>query len=67
MTGPQVVKNVIGENVSSDELGGSKLHTEKTGIAHFSFENEQLCIEGVRKLILYLKNNNSILLKDKKS
>ena len=67
LTGPQVVKNVIGENVSSDELGGSIVHTQKTGIAHFSFENEKLCLAEVRRLVTYLMNNNSLTLEKDKS
>lgn len=57
ITGPQVVREVTGEIVSPDNLGGAKVHTEKSGVAHFSYANDKECLEGVRKLLSYLPQN----------
>mgnify|MGYP002393562815 CR=1 FL=1 len=46
VTGPDVVKTVTHENVTQEELGGAKTHATKSGVAHFTFENE---IETLRK------------------
>lgn len=58
ITGPSVVKSVIGETVSSQELGGADIHTEKSGTAHFVYEDDASCIAGVRALLAYLPQND---------
>lgn len=58
ITGPQVVKTVIGEQVTNSDLGGVKVHTSKSGVAHFSYSNDKNCLLGIRKLIGYLPQNN---------
>ncbi|MFO7611405.1 MAG: carboxyl transferase domain-containing protein, partial [Clostridia bacterium] len=58
ITGPSVIKAVTGEDVSMQDLGGAKVHTEKSGNAHFRFANEEDCIAGLKKLISYLPDNN---------
>ncbi len=58
VTGPNVVRTVIHQDISSGELGGAQVHTEKSGVAHFSFPNDILCLREVRKLINYLPSNN---------
>ncbi len=58
ITGPSVIKSVTGEDVSMQDLGGSKVHSEKSGNAHFRYENEDACIEGLKKLLSYLPDNN---------
>ncbi|MBX7243719.1 MAG: methylmalonyl-CoA carboxyltransferase, partial [Bacteroidia bacterium] len=45
VTGPNVVKTVTHEEVSSEELGGAKTHATKSGVTHFTSENEVVCIE----------------------
>lgn len=62
ITGPQVVKSVIGEEVSVEELGGADIHSAKSGVAHFAYEDEKSCLEGVRKLLSYLPQNNEDIL-----
>ena len=62
ITGPQVVKSVIGEEVSVEELGGANIHSAKSGVAHFAYEDEKSCLEGVRKLLSYLPQNNEDIL-----
>jgi acetyl-CoA carboxylase carboxyltransferase component len=58
ITGPQVIKSVTGEEVSFEELGGSKAHNTKSGVAHFSCNNEEECINEIKRLISFLPDNN---------
>ncbi|MCM1143517.1 MAG: acyl-CoA carboxylase subunit beta [Blautia sp.] len=57
ITGPNVVKTVINEEVSTEELGGAQVHAEKSGVSHFTYESEGECLMGVRKLLSYLPGN----------
>lgn len=57
ITGPNVVKTVINEEVSVEELGGAKVHAEKSGVSHFTYRTEGECLMGVRKLLSYLPSN----------
>ena len=54
ITGPQVIKAVTGESITTAELGGSQVHTAKSGVAHFSYPDDKSCLNGVRQLIGYL-------------
>ena len=58
ITGPQVVKTVTGEEVSTEELGGAKVHATTSGVAHFTYPDEAACLAGVKKLLSYLPQNN---------
>ena len=58
VTGPNVVKTVTHEDVSSEDLGGALAHASKSGVAHFVAENEAQCIETIRNLLRYLPSNN---------
>ncbi|MDF2474000.1 MAG: Propionyl-CoA carboxylase [Anaerocolumna sp.] len=51
ITGPDVVKNVTGEECSYQDLGGAKVHSSVSGVSHFCFSNEKECFATVRKLI----------------
>lgn len=51
ITGNKVIENVTGEKCSLQELGGAKVHSEKSGVAHFAFTSEKKCYAEVRKLI----------------
>jgi propionyl-CoA carboxylase beta chain len=57
VTGPKVVKTVTHEDVTSEELGGSEAHSRKSGVAHFSSENEIICLKSIRTLLSYLPSN----------
>lgn len=59
ITGPKVVKSVTGQTITPSELGGAKVHMETSGVAHFSYKNDELCLRGVRKLLAYLPQNNT--------
>ena len=58
ITGPAVIKAVTGEEVTSEELGGSMAHNAKSGNAHFTAKTEDECFSQVRKLLSYLPLNN---------
>lgn len=59
ITGPNVVKTVINEEVSVEELGGAEVHAKKSGVSHFTYDSEGECLMGVRKLLSYLPGNNT--------
>jgi acetyl-CoA carboxylase carboxyltransferase component len=58
VTGPNVVKEVLNEDISFDDLGGAMVHMKKSGVAHFVYEDEENTIRGVKKLLSYLPSNN---------
>lgn len=57
VTGPNVVKTVTNEDVTSEDLGGASVHGSKSGVAHFTVANEVLCIQNIRKLLSYIPQN----------
>lgn len=57
VTGPNVVKTVTHEEVSSEELGGASTHSSKSGVTHFSCANEMECITNIKKLFSYIPSN----------
>lgn len=57
LTGPGVVKTVMGEEISTEELGGAASHSAKSGVAHFHYSSEYACLDGVKKLLTYLPKN----------
>ncbi len=59
ITGPQIIKSVLGEDISMEELGGAKTHTQLTGNAHFFAESELECFEQIKELITYIPWNNT--------
>ncbi|MCG8412283.1 MAG: acyl-CoA carboxylase subunit beta [Bacteroidales bacterium] len=59
ITGPEVIKTVLGEEISMEALGGARVHSEKTGNAHFYAESEIECFDQIKKLITYIPWNNS--------
>ena len=58
ITGPGVIKTVLGEEISMEELGGARVHSEITGNAHFFAKSEEECFEQIKKLITYIPWNN---------
>jgi len=58
ITGPDVVRAVTQEDVTHEELGGAQVHSSHTGVAHFSVEGEEECLQEVRRLISFLPLNN---------
>lgn len=58
ITGPQVIKAVTAEEVTSEALGGAMTHNSVSGVSHFAAENEDDCIAQIRRLLSYLPSNN---------
>jgi propionyl-CoA carboxylase beta chain len=57
VTGPNLVKTVTNEEVSAEELGGASTHSTKSGVTHFSCENEIEAISSLKKLLSYVPQN----------
>jgi propionyl-CoA carboxylase beta chain len=58
ITGPDVVKAVMHEEVSQSELGGGRIHAEQSGVCHFLATDDLECLAQVRLLLSYLPSNN---------
>jgi propionyl-CoA carboxylase beta chain len=59
VTGPDVVKTVTNETVTSEELGGAKVHTSKSSVADGAFENDVEALLQIRRLLDFLPANNT--------
>jgi propionyl-CoA carboxylase beta chain len=57
ITGPNVIKAVSHKDVTSEELGGSKVHTERSGVAHFVDKDDESCLKRIRELLTFLPQN----------
>ncbi|MFY7971560.1 MAG: acyl-CoA carboxylase subunit beta [Flavobacteriales bacterium] len=57
VTGPNVVKTVTHEEVTSEELGGASTHSTKSGVTHFTAENDIACLKLIRDLLAYIPQN----------
>jgi len=57
VTGPNVVKTVTHEEVSSEDLGGASAHASKSGVTHFTYANERAALEGFKQLLSYIPQN----------
>lgn len=58
VTGPEVVKEVLNEEITFEQLGGADVHATKSGVAQFVYDDEEHTLLGVRKLLRYLPSNN---------
>ncbi|NLP41593.1 MAG: methylmalonyl-CoA carboxyltransferase [Veillonellaceae bacterium] len=58
ITGPQVIKAVTGEEVSSEQLGGAMTHNSVSGVAHFIAEDDAECLAQIRRLLSFIPSNN---------
>lgn len=58
VTGPNVVKEILNEEVSFEDLGGASVHMKKSGVAQFVYEDEENTLWGVKKLLSYIPSNN---------
>ena len=58
VTGPDVVKTVTHEEVTFEELGGASIHSSRSGVAHFTADNEEDALFLVQQLMSYLPSNN---------
>jgi acetyl-CoA carboxylase carboxyltransferase component len=58
VTGPNVVKEVLNEDVTSEGLGGAEVHARKSGVAHMIYDDEENTILALKKFLSYLPSNN---------
>ncbi|MCB2156709.1 acyl-CoA carboxylase subunit beta [bacterium] len=58
ITGPKVVKAVTGEDVDTESLGGATVHAARSGVSHFTTDNEEEAIDLIKVLLSYLPQNN---------
>src|ERR671921_779271 len=58
ITGPEVIKTVTGEEIEFEPLGGAMAHNQKSGVAHFAFDDEDHALEDTRYLLSFLPQNN---------
>ena len=61
VTGPDVVKTVLGEEISFEDLGGAITHGTKSGVAHFVARNEYECMDQIKKILSFIPQNNKEL------
>src|SRR5437870_5900649 len=57
ITGPAVIKEVLGEQVTMEELGGSKIHSEVSGVADLIAKDDEDCLRTIRRLVGFLPGN----------
>ncbi|OPX41758.1 MAG: hypothetical protein B1H13_00335 [Desulfobacteraceae bacterium 4484_190.3] len=57
ITGPAMVKSVIGEEISHEELGGAEVHCQVSGVADERFSDDRECLDAIRELLTYLPLN----------
>ena len=60
ITGPEVIKTVLGEEISMEALGGARVHCEITGNAHFFASSEDECFSQIKRLISFIPRNNQV-------
>lgn len=58
ITGPEVIKSVLGEEIDMESLGGARVHSEITGNAHFFAESEEACFQQIKDLLSYIPFHN---------
>ncbi|TCP59590.1 propionyl-CoA carboxylase beta chain [Tumebacillus sp. BK434] len=58
ITGPKVIETVTGENISADNLGGARVQSSVSGVAHFTAKTEEEVLNDVRRLMSFLPQNN---------
>jgi propionyl-CoA carboxylase beta chain len=58
ITGPDVIKTVTGEDITIEDLGGARVHTSKSGVAHFMSHDEEEALELAKTLLSFLPSNN---------
>ncbi|HEX77728.1 MAG TPA: acyl-CoA carboxylase subunit beta [Dehalococcoidia bacterium] len=58
ITGPRVIESVLSEEISKEDLGGARVHTQISGVADFRDKSEDACFKRIRKLLSFLPSNN---------
>jgi len=60
ITGPEVIRTVLGEEISMEALGGARVHCETSGVAHFFSMSEEECFSQIKRLISFIPRNNKV-------
>jgi acetyl-CoA carboxylase carboxyltransferase component len=58
ITGPDVIKSVLGEIITQEELGGAMTHNSRSGVAQFASESDADCIDEIKRLLSFFPDNN---------
>ncbi|MCK5415028.1 MAG: acyl-CoA carboxylase subunit beta, partial [Thermoplasmata archaeon] len=58
ITGPEVIRTVTGEEVTFEELGGAMTHNTRSGVAHLAAEDEDDCLDMIRRMLSFMPSNN---------
>ncbi len=58
LTGPTVIKEITGEEITDEELGGARVHNTISGVAHFYSQTEEECFGQIRRLLTFLPSSN---------
>jgi acetyl-CoA carboxylase carboxyltransferase component len=58
ITGPAVIKEVTGEDVSFETLGGAGVHSTRSGVVHLTAGSDEVCLDLIKKLLGFLPQNN---------
>ena len=58
LTGPDVIRTVMNEEVTTRDLGGAEMHNTRSGVAHFAAADDSSCVALIRELMSYLPSNN---------
>jgi acetyl-CoA carboxylase carboxyltransferase component len=59
ITGPEVIKTVLGEDISMEDLGGARIQNEISGNAHFYARTERECFDQIKRLVTFIPWNNT--------
>lgn len=57
ITGPHVIEQILHQEISKEELGGTDVHAKKSGVVHFVTKTEEQCFENLKSLLSYLPSN----------
>lgn len=57
LAGPHLVKAAVGEDISEQDLGGSKIHCEVSGCAHLEVEDDKACLDAIKEYLSYFPSN----------
>jgi acetyl-CoA carboxylase carboxyltransferase component len=60
LAGPHLVKAAVGEDVTAEEMGGSKVHCKVSGVADLEVADDRACLEAVRKYLSYFPSSNLV-------
>src|SRR5262249_44385278 len=58
LTGPEVMRAVVHQELTNEEIGGTTVHASRTGLAHVVTPSDAACLQGIRELLSFLPSNN---------